>query len=87
MDALITHEIANVFGVSGAVTILLAYGLLSMEKLSSDTARYHWMNLIGALLIMVSLSHYWNIATFIMEIAWSSISIYGLVKAYRRKAV
>ncbi len=42
-------EIAvEVAGWAGAVLILLAYLLLSMGRLTGQSARYQWMNVFGA---------------------------------------
>lgn len=74
---------ANIIGVTGALLILLAYFLLSIDKISSTEKRYHLLNLFGAIGILISLFWYWNLATLIMETAWISVSLYGLWKIRR----
>ncbi|TMJ17408.1 MAG: hypothetical protein E6G92_13890 [Alphaproteobacteria bacterium] len=42
-------EIAiEIVGWAGAVLILVAYLLLSMERLTGQSALYQWMNVVGA---------------------------------------
>ncbi|MCI5050602.1 MAG: hypothetical protein MRY32_09820 [Rickettsiales bacterium] len=80
------HLLANISSVTGAILILGAYGLLSAEKLTSTDMRYHLMNLFGAIFIMMSLLHYWNLGTFVIEVAWIGVSLYGIYKASRSKS-
>lgn len=73
-------------GLIGVFLILVAYFLLQVEKLSSDDLRYPILNLCGALLILISLTHTFNLASFVIEICWVAISIYGVVKILRRRS-
>ena len=72
-------------GLSGVALILVAYTLLQIEKIDPKAVAYSTLNLVGALLILVSLYFSFNLASFIIEIAWLVISGYGLVKALRRR--
>lgn len=72
-------------GLLGVALILIAYGLLQLEKIDPKTVIYSALNFIGALLILVSLYFAFNLASFIIEIAWLAISGFGLWKALRRK--
>lgn len=78
----------DAIGITGVAFVLLAYGLLQVEKIDSRGWRYSALNALGALLIMVSLYFTFNLASFIIECAWLAISVYGLFKAWRtRKGV
>lgn len=76
-------------GIIGVTLILIAYGLLQIEKLSTKHLSYHALNLAGALLIIASLLSAWNLPALIMEIAWVLISMYGflhcLYQTHKRK--
>jgi hypothetical protein len=39
------------------------------------------MNTIGAILILISLYYDWNLASFVMEVIWLSLSLYGVINA------
>jgi len=71
----------DILGIIGVAIILIAYLLLQLEKLSIQDWRYSAANGLGALLILVSLYFSFNLASFIIEIAWLLISIFGLFKA------
>ncbi len=71
----------DILGVGGVIVILIAYLLLQLEKLSVLDWRYSAANALGAILILISLYFSFNLASFIIEIAWLLISIFGLFKA------
>ncbi len=71
----------DILGVGGVIVILIAYLLLQLEKLSVLDWRYSAANGLGAILILISLYFSFNLASFIIEIAWLLISIFGLFKA------
>lgn len=77
--------IGNVLGGAGVVCFLGAYFMLQREKWKHNSPIYLYVNLIGALLILVSLWIEWNAAAFVLEAAWALISIAGLVKHYRTR--
>jgi hypothetical protein len=76
----------DVIGIIGVVLILTAYFLLEQEILTPHQLVYLFLNLFGALFIIVSLIHAWNLSAFVVEAAWALISIYGIIKALKHKA-
>ncbi len=73
-------------GLIGVVCILLAYYLITVGKLTGKDISYHLINMLGAILLLISL--YWtpNLASIVIEICWLAISfygIYGIVKSRR----
>lgn len=70
-------------GTVGVIMILVAYFLLQTERLSGQSVGYSVVNLLGSLMITVSLIYDFNLSSFIIEIAWIAISIYGIVRARR----
>ena len=71
----------DIFGIGGVAIILIAYMALQLEKLSAQDWRYSAANGLGAFLILISLIFSFNLASFIIEIAWLLISLFGLFKA------
>ena len=70
-------------GTLGVILILVAYFLLQTERLSGHSVSYSVVNLLGSLMITVSLVYDFNLSSFIIEMAWIAISIYGIVRARR----
>lgn len=77
--------IFDTIGIIGVLCILAAYFLLQTEKIRSDELRYPVLNLVGAVLILVSLTHTFNLASFVIEICWIAISLYGIAKILRSR--
>ncbi len=75
--------IYNIIGLIGLGLFLWAYAMINLGLWQADNWRTHAPNLAGAILMMISLSHNWNMPTFILECFWASISVYGLWKARR----
>ena len=42
-------------------------------------------NLAGSLLILLSLWDAWNLPSVVIEIAWSAISVWGLIRRSRQR--
>ena len=76
----------NALGLAGMVIFLVVYGLLQAGRLSPHSLPYSAFNLIGAVLILASLAHDWNLSAFLLEAAWALISVAGIVNYYRKKA-
>ena len=76
------HDIA---GVIGSVIVIVAYFATQVGWFAVNDPRFAWANLVGALLILFSLTMDWNLAAFIVEIFWFLISVFGLARYYARR--
>jgi len=78
----------DVVGLLGVVLTVLAYLALQARRMKGDGYAFPMLNLIGASAILCPLI--WgefNLAPFVIEVAWIVISIYGLYKAATHKPV
>jgi len=71
---------ADVLGVVGVLLILAAYAGAQHGRLDPRRAPSLLMNLGGAGLIIVSLLYRFNLSAFLVEAAWASVALYGLVR-------
>ena len=76
----------DAIGILGVTIILIVYYLLQVERMKSDELVYSVTNLLGALLIVVSLMYTFNLASFVIEIFWIAISLIGIVRYFRKRA-
>ncbi|MGA9421900.1 MAG: hypothetical protein WBW61_06020 [Rhodanobacteraceae bacterium] len=77
------HEWAGLIGVA---LVLFAFLLLQAHKLHGNGPIYQTMNALGALGVLLSLLlGSFNLAAFLLEIAWLLISIYGMAVGLRRR--
>lgn len=79
-----TPTFPDLIGLIGVLMILVTYGALTLEKIDPKGWRYSAGNASGAVLILFSLYFSFNLASFVIEIAWLAISLFGLWKAWRR---
>ena len=76
----------NSVGLIGVVMMVIAFFLLQTGKMTPQTPSYLWLNLIGAIAVMVSLFRFWNLSSFVIECFWAGISAWGLMKTRRGTA-
>ena len=77
------ETMANLCGFAGMASVVIAYAY-GTGKESPNPYLQHGFNLAGSILLTVSLLVNVNPASLVLEAFWSSIAIYGLVKAARR---
>jgi len=70
--------IFNLIGLVGDALTLWIYFLLQTGKVKHDQLIYSVYNLVGAVLILTSLLHKWNLPSAVIEISWILISGYGV---------
>ena len=76
--------LAKILGLTGASFVLYAYIMISQKKWSESQKIYHFFNIIGAGLILFSLSFDFNIAAFVIQIFWIAIGLLGLYRLRRQ---
>ena len=67
-------------GLAGVAVMLVAYGAASLGRLDPVKAPALTMNLVGAVLVLYSLSHDFNLAAAVMETAWATVAVVGLIR-------
>lgn len=85
MSELAEIDLWTAAGAVGAAAIVVAYFANQQRWLSSEDWRFPCSNLVGAVLILVSLMHDWNLPSVLIESFWVAISLWGLVKARQRR--
>jgi len=73
-------DVYTVAGAIGSAIIIAAYLANQMEWMNARDWRYSVLNLVGSVLILISLYAYWNLAAAVIEAFWAAISIYGLLR-------
>lgn len=82
-----TFDIDTAIGFGGMIMIVSAYGYLT-AKSDPNPFILHGTNLVGAILLAISLLVHTNLPSLVLEAIWISVAIWGLTKAFlaRRKA-
>ena len=71
----------DLVGFAGTALIVAAYFSNQQRWLASDDWRFPCLNLVGALLILVSLYFEWNFPSVVIELFWIAISAWGMVRS------
>jgi hypothetical protein len=71
-------------GILGAGFFIFGYFATLQGWLPPDDWRFPAVNLLGASLVLVSLTDAWNLPSVVLELFWAAISVYGLVRSLKR---
>lgn len=71
-------------GIVGAGCFIGSYFASLRGWLLPSDWRFPAINLLGAVLVLVSLTNAWNWPSVVLECFWGTISLYGLVRSLRR---
>ena len=74
--------LANIVGMAGSALMVVAYAYSNMVA-KMNFLFFNLLNLIGSLLLIASLCVHFNIASMALEIVWTIIAIFGLIKVWR----
>ena len=67
-------------GLVGGILILAAYFMLTHKELHPHSKTYQTMNLVGGILLAINTAIDHAYASAFINIAWSIIAIYGILK-------
>lgn len=80
-----TALVADIVGLVGMTCIVCAYAYNNLAG-RVDALIYNVVNLAGAILLALSLTVHFNLASMLLEFVWMAIAITGIVKAIRKRA-
>ncbi|EZP72431.1 Permease [Sphingomonas paucimobilis] len=75
-----TFDLANIIGLTGSGLMVAAYAYSNMAR-TLNFVLFNLLNLVGALLLIGSLTVHFNIASMALEIVWALIALVSLRKA------
>lgn len=77
--------LANIVGMTGTALVVGTYFLLQLERIDAKSFTYNFLNLLGAVLLLLSLLVHFNLASFVIELFWIAASLVGLYKVFKRR--
>ncbi|PXA83102.1 hypothetical protein DMC47_44515 [Nostoc sp. 3335mG] len=77
-----SHIVATFIGLIGSATFIAAFAYANISK-AMDKRLFNAMNLIGAILLLISLSVDFNLPSVVLESVWGIIALIGLIAAMR----
>jgi len=81
-------DIYQWIGFIGMAFVVIAYLFLQTNKYTIRSLEYQLLNLVGAILLLISLFVHFNLGSFIIEVFWIIITLYGIfvnIKSNRKK--
>ena len=80
-----TPLIMDVIGWIGAVAVLVAYWLVSSHRLSAASVRYQWLNIVGAIGLMINAVYHEAYPSTGVNVIWLGIAVCGLIGIGRER--
>ena len=77
--------VADIIGLVGSALFIAAFAYANVAK-KLDKVAFNLANLVGAILLLISLSVTFNLAAFVLEAACGTIAAIGLVLAIRNRS-
>ncbi len=77
-----TQHAYEIIGLIGFVLYMVSYWLLQLGRLNGNGYCYATLNIAAALFVLVSLRLDFNLASMLIQLAWISISIFGIVRTW-----
>jgi len=73
----------DVIGWIGAAAVLLAYALVSNNKVGGDSRLYQLLNLAGGAFLLVNTVYFGAFPSAFVNVVWIGIAIFALVRIGR----
>ena len=77
--------LANIIGMMGTILVVGSYFLMQLNKLEPKGFMYNFINLLGAIFLLLSLLVHFNLASFVIEIFWIAASLIGIHNFWKKK--
>jgi hypothetical protein len=81
----IGKSISLVLGWIGSFSYVLAYLLLTLNKLKSDQRLYHVLNIVGAVGLTVNAIFFQDFPNVIVNVFWGMIALMAILLIGRKK--
>jgi len=75
--------LVEIFGWLGSVAVLLAYWLISTERVKSTSIFYQGLNLGGSICLIMNTAYYHAYPSTLVNGVWSLIAIFTLIQLRR----
>ena len=79
------HFALQMVGIAGFLSYMAGFAALQLGLLDGNGPLYALTNVIGAVLVLVSLASAFNLASLLIQISWIVIGCYGIWRNSRRR--
>jgi hypothetical protein len=85
MWSTVMNNLYPILGWIGTLAYLLAYFLLSINKIKANQPVYHAMNIIGAVGLTTNAIYYSDLPNVVVNFVWGLIAVIALIVLLRKK--
>lgn len=78
-----TETVFQLIGIAGFFSYMAGFAALQLGFIDGNGTVYTVSNLLGACLVLISLTTAFNLASLLIQIAWIMIGLYGLWRRLR----
>ena len=78
------NDIMDAISILSVIAFLVPFIMLQLHKISVLNPMYSLMNLIGSVLILITMVRDFNLAACMCNIVWGFFSLYGVFKVWIR---
>lgn len=75
----------DLIGYIGVFLYVASYALLSFNKIKGDSLKYHFLNLLAPVCVLVSLSKSFNAPSALIQSVWVALSIFAIFRIMQKK--
>ena len=79
--------LAKAAGWVGSVSYVVAYLLLSLNKIRSDKTMYHALNVVGAIGLIIDAFYLKDYPNLAVNVVWSSIAFFAIYRIGKKKSL
>ncbi|HEX8546670.1 MAG TPA: hypothetical protein VF691_06880 [Cytophagaceae bacterium] len=70
----------EIIGWTGALAVIIAYFLVSLNKVKSASYLYQILNLVGAILLIINTAYLKAYPSAFVNVVWVGIATYSIIK-------
>ena len=74
----------DAFGWLSSAAVVIAYGLISMNRLDSKSRIYQWLNLFGSVGLALNTAYYRAFPSTVVNVVWFVIAGVALIRISRQ---
>lgn len=79
------NVLVDILGWLGAALLLIAYGLVSTNRVAGTARSYQLANAAGSLLLMINTFYYRAYPSSFVNLLWMGIAVLAMLRAWRRR--
>ncbi len=76
--------LVNVIGWAGSAAVILAYILVSINRLKGDSVAYQTLNLFGGVFLIVNTIYWGAYPSTFVNLVWAGIAVFAIARVTRR---